>query len=286
MTPIPASFRCFVLHHRPDSGRYGYGADPTNAIDSARTLMRDREERWVAGNCWKLIRTGDLVLFKMGGAKLQQPAGIYAAAWVMRRPVREKGDDFWSFRYRVDERLTRALMRKPIVGPELDALVPPAFGASVQHITGSRARSASWTLAKRANVRQPRFVEPITHAVPIKREFLDLILDGRKVWELRSRAAQRRGRIGLIESGSGMVVGICDLVEVIGPLDGKQLKAARLKWGGKPGERSSYGITFAWVLADARRLRLPVPYTHPSGAIGWVRLERKIQQILAQRALR
>ncbi len=44
------------------------------------------------------------------------------------------------------------------------------------------------------------------------------ILAGRKTWEIRGRLTRIRGTIGLIEKGTGTVVGLCDLVDCIGPL--------------------------------------------------------------------
>jgi hypothetical protein len=109
----------------------------------------------------------------------------------------------------------------------------------------------------------------------IRDPWIDEILSGRKSWELRGSSTSIRGRIALIRSGSGQVVGFCDLVGVVGPLTLQDLRG----WIQKhrvPNSllkgRPPYKKTFAWVLENARRLRLPVPYTHPSGAVIWVRL--------------
>ena len=40
----------------------------------------------------------------------------------------------------------------------------------------------------------------------IKKKYLDRILDNGKVWEMRSSKTKITGRIGLIESGSGLIV--------------------------------------------------------------------------------
>src|SRR5882724_4942048 len=57
-----------------------------------------------------------------------------------------------------------------------------------------------------------------THALIIREEPLSKILAGTKTWEIRGSATKRRGRIALIQSKSGLVVGTCDLVDVVGPL--------------------------------------------------------------------
>ncbi len=33
---------------------------------------------------------------------------------------------------------------------------------------------------------------------------------------------------------------------------------------------------FAWVLTNVIRLKMPVPYAHPSGAVTWAMLDRKV----------
>ena len=41
----------------------------------------------------------------------------------------------------------------------------------------------------------------------VKKEWLDLILAGKKPWEMRSTKTKIRGWINLIESGSGLIIG-------------------------------------------------------------------------------
>ncbi|MEQ1729998.1 MAG: ASCH domain-containing protein [Vicinamibacterales bacterium] len=108
----------------------------------------------------------------------------------------------------------------------------------------------------------------------IQAPYIDHILDGSKVWELRGSATKIRGRIALIQSASGTVVGTCDVVDVVGPLTLKQLRQNAKKAGMRPSEVRSllYPKTFGWVVAKARRFRSPVPYKHPSGAVIWVKL--------------
>ncbi len=112
------------------------------------------------------------------------------------------------------------------------------------------------------------------NAVPIRTPFVDWILQGKKVWEIRSRATKIRGRVGLIRSKSLTVVGVCDIVDVIGPLTPKLIREnAQSKMNEPPAEcRDCVGF-YAWVLADVRPFREPVPYKHPSGAVTWVKLE-------------
>ncbi len=52
----------------------------------------------------------------------------------------------------------------------------------------------------------------------IKEPYTDLILSGVKTWEIRGSRTHKRGKIGLIKSGSGTIIGEADLVDCIGPL--------------------------------------------------------------------
>ena len=115
----------------------------------------------------------------------------------------------------------------------------------------------------------------ITHALLILEEPLAKILAGTKTWEIRGSATKRRGRIALIQSKSGLVVGTCDLADVVGPLSLKKLRSSSWRTGFRP-EKLPYAATHAWVVRAARRLRKPIPYAHPSGAVIWVKLRRGV----------
>jgi hypothetical protein len=55
-------------------------------------------------------------------------------------------------------------------------------------------------------------------ALLIRRPWIDKILGGLKTWELRGHRTHKRGLIALVQSGSGMVIGIARLTAVVGPL--------------------------------------------------------------------
>lgn len=114
---------------------------------------------------------------------------------------------------------------------------------------------------------------PITRGLIIKEEPLELILKKRKTWEIRGRRTTITGRIGLIQSGSGMVMGEAELVRCEGPMSIAELKRNARKLGRPASEIGRYyEETYAWVLRNARRYAKPRPYKHPSGAITWVKL--------------
>jgi hypothetical protein len=111
-------------------------------------------------------------------------------------------------------------------------------------------------------------------ALIIRSPHIERILAGTKTWEIRGRATKMRGKIGLIRSKSGLVVGRCEVVDVVGPLS---LRMNARKAGFAPDEITKlfYPTTYAWVLRKARKLRTPVPYKHPAGAVIWVNLTRR-----------
>ena len=115
----------------------------------------------------------------------------------------------------------------------------------------------------------------------VRSPWVDMILEGRKTWEIRGSNTNIRGRIGLIRSGSGLVIGTCDLIDVEGPLSIANLRRNvsnhlvplnNLKVG------LPYQNTYAWVLRDAKVLRQPVPYNHPQGAVIWVKLAESVSR--------
>jgi len=126
--------------------------------------------------------------------------------------------------------------------------------------------------------------EPL-RALLIRHPWIDLILDRKKTWEIRGARTSVRGRIGLIASRSGTVIGVCDLVDCIGPLTAEEFRKNAKKAGMRPSEATLgyYRQTYAWVLEKPRLLKQPVPYQHPSGAIIWVRLGARVEREISKR---
>jgi hypothetical protein len=129
---------------------------------------------------------------------------------------------------------------------------------------------------------------PSLSAVPIRTPYVDWILDGKKTWEIRSRSTNIRGRVALIRSKSLTVVGTCEIVDVVGPLSEEDVRRhARRKMNLSPDDAYGAEGCYAWVLEDVRRLKTPVPYKHPSGAVTWVKLDgRTASRVLAAPAKR
>lgn len=130
--------------------------------------------------------------------------------------------------------------------------------------------------------------EPVTRALLIRHPWIDMILDGKKTWEIRGSKIALRGVIGLIPSRSGTVAGVCEVVDCIGPLSAGEFRKNAKKAGMRPSEAELgwYRNTYAWVLTNPRYLKRPVPYKHPSGAVIWVSLNSRTQRAIQEQLRR
>ena len=109
-------------------------------------------------------------------------------------------------------------------------------------------------------------------ALIVQKVWSDKIFDlnDPKTWEMRSTKTSIRGTIGIIEAGSGLIVGSVEIVACLQhPLEYpaffiNEHKVENLsllnKW------------CYAWILSNAKRFDKPIPYTHPKGAVIWVKI--------------
>ncbi|RLE56346.1 MAG: RNA-binding protein [Thermoprotei archaeon] len=111
----------------------------------------------------------------------------------------------------------------------------------------------------------------------VKRPYVDLILSGAKVWELRRTYTRIRGTIALICDRA--VVGLVDLIDVF-KMGVDDLIEHVDKHCVPPDELYRYaggrGELYVWVLARPRRLSKPIYFDFPRGAQVWVRLPREV----------
>ena len=110
----------------------------------------------------------------------------------------------------------------------------------------------------------------------IKEKWLARMFNRDKVWEIRNSSTKIRGRIFLIQSGSGMVVGECSIIDSI-KLDKQSYEAGRCYHTIEASfESLKYNHPYAWVIDknSIKKYSRPVPYKHPSGAIIWVDLTK------------
>lgn len=108
----------------------------------------------------------------------------------------------------------------------------------------------------------------------VKEKWLNMILDGYKSLEIRGGRTHKRGLIGLIQSGTGEVKGIASLTDCqeLNRKDFEQLRGFHqikdLEW-----EELPYKKVYGWELKECRRLKIPVKYNHPIGAVIWVKVD-------------
>ena len=126
-------------------------------------------------------------------------------------------------------------------------------------------------------------------ALLIRKPWIDKILDGPKTWEIRGSRTRKRGLIGLIESGSGTVVGVAEIACVKGALTLGEFVANAKKAGLTRSEAARglpYKRTFVWVLDNPHRFSRPIPYRHPAGAVIWVKLSNEVQRAVLRQVKR
>lgn len=91
---------------------------------------------------------------------------------------------------------------------------------------------------------------PFFRCLCVKSPYAGRIVDGKKTEEYRSTATRIRGKIGIIESGTGTIIGEAELFDCTKIDD----------W------------EFVWHLRNAKRYKKPRPYVHPFGAVIWVKV--------------
>ena len=102
----------------------------------------------------------------------------------------------------------------------------------------------------------------------ISQPWIDLILNGEKTWEMRSKETKIQGWIGLVEKGTKTIVGIAKLDSSFFIYDVQNhFSEHRINYTGPNDKLLKY--KWAWVLNTATRIE--PPYIHPRGALIWVR---------------
>jgi len=124
-------------------------------------------------------------------------------------------------------------------------------------------------------------------ALQVRPPWVGLILQGRKRWELRSQSTHRRGRIGLVETGTSSIVGEVTLKDCI--FVGKKV-GTRWKYinnlsfkGTFANHRCTrsdiaamgYEQLYAWVFCNCVRFNYPLRIQRKQGAITWLQLDER-----------
>lgn len=124
----------------------------------------------------------------------------------------------------------------------------------------------------------------ITKGLVIADPWIGYILDGSKTWEMRSKETKVRGRIALIRKGTGAVWGVATLANIGWRLSPQEMLET-IHLHRIPAEMIRSGEvakwTVPWILSHVRRLKSPVPYEHPSGAVTWVNLVEDVSRAIA-----
>lgn len=108
-------------------------------------------------------------------------------------------------------------------------------------------------------------------AIPIREPWIDMILAGKKEWEIRSKFTKKIHPVALIRAGSGTVVASTNLSEVIQLTQELAYENVAIM-GFIPltmVEAKGLDGQYAWVLKDIVKFKNPIPYKHPSGAVTW-----------------
>lgn len=118
---------------------------------------------------------------------------------------------------------------------------------------------------------------PFDRTLLVKEPWVDFLVDGLKTWELRRTATKVRGVVGLTPSGSGVITGRAELIDVHGPFTADELRLHSDKHLVDDEFLDDYAAgksLYAWEFREARRYPSPAPYHHPQGAVIWVKLPR------------
>lgn len=115
-------------------------------------------------------------------------------------------------------------------------------------------------------------------ALVVKENWARHILSGEKTWEIRGSATSIRGRIAIAVSGTGEIWGEVDLVDCVALPEKEQwFYQERHRHRVLYSSDICYERPHAWILKNAAIYVHPKNYSHPSGAVIWVRLSRKLK---------
>lgn len=115
----------------------------------------------------------------------------------------------------------------------------------------------------------------------VNRHWGELILSGDKLWEMRTRKTNIRGRIAIAYSGSSTIFGLVTLVdslEPISPCDFNLFYHLHKVPAGD--EFSPERYRYPWLLSNPSIFESPIKYHHPPGAVTWVKRPSPIDPLL------
>ncbi len=106
----------------------------------------------------------------------------------------------------------------------------------------------------------------------INQPYANLIINGQKSWELRSRPAPK-SKIGfeIYLLSKGNILGKIKIQSSHGPINQKKLKDNIHLHRVSLDELDDSLILYVWEISISERFRVPKKYLHPNGARIWVR---------------
>ena len=117
----------------------------------------------------------------------------------------------------------------------------------------------------------------INRAIIIKSPWIDYILQGLKCLEVRGSNTHVRGWVGVIKSGSGFVYGAVNINDSV-KLNEKNfnsLKSSHMLYKKDIDYNKLldiYNNPWGWSIADHKKFKTPVPYTHKKGCVIWCKI--------------
>ncbi len=115
----------------------------------------------------------------------------------------------------------------------------------------------------------------------VKSPFADLIIDGNKRWELRSKPVPK-SKIGntILLLSQGNMLGKIKIKKNLGPFDVDELKkTVHLHNSNLDGLDDSFS-TYVWEVEVTEKFVRPKRYFHPQGAQVWVKNVISLQQYM------
>ena len=106
----------------------------------------------------------------------------------------------------------------------------------------------------------------------VKQPFANLIIDGKKKWELRGRPIPKN-KIGnnVLLLSKGNILGEITIEKDLGPVGFEKLHATIHLHCSELGELDKTFCTYAWKIKVNKKFEHPKKYAHPNGARVWVK---------------
>jgi hypothetical protein len=121
---------------------------------------------------------------------------------------------------------------------------------------------------------EPYADRTVRSALIVRAPWADLLVTGKKRWELRTRQSHKRELIGIIEAGKKAIIGVVQIVDSLGPLSNDELRRSEHMHMIPAAMLDAFQRhRTAWVMARAHQFEVPIPCVVPNGAQLFVTLD-------------